>query len=541
MRPTASLALAALACISFARSDLLACAARAGNCPTDNCTEAYSNENPPGQGNGQLYMFTDAAGPTCTDTNYGAADSYGDDCASWASNSWRVFCSRTDWDDDDFTVRDMCCECGGTLDTSVPTITPAPTIECPHAKLTNSKKCVFLTEDYYPFDQCDKACGDDAALVCIPDYETNQELRQFLGAYDNDNYYGEYWIGFYTKSGDWSDGWGPGATQSSCPYYAMWPDSHPQGGCDDCAASHHWGWASRNCYSEKRCVCEYGVESDLDADFTFADSTYRESCGDPSYDASSDYSTDDSCETGTAFRIDAGDCTACGECFHTPNYLSGDQYANDQYCTITPLTSGWLDVLDFSTETYFDYVNVDGIDYDGTTGPEGVAVTTSSSISFYSDGSVTDAGAHICMSQTPPSTSITWLLAALSQSCSDKCQESGRTCAGFDEFSLGADEMQSLFASAGVTCTNMDGYDTEGDYRPGVLIGDAWWQDDLTSSIDDGHCWWGTTLSTCDSSGRSDVRRLCPCECTGSFANTPQSTTKGATTTSTWTEARTAE
>ena len=41
------------------------------------------------------------------------------------------------------------------------------------------------------------------------------------------------------------------------------------------------------------------------------------------------------CDAATAFSIDSGDCTACGECFHTPNYLAGGDYHHDHDCTIT--------------------------------------------------------------------------------------------------------------------------------------------------------------------------------------------------------------
>ena len=82
------------------------------------------------------------------------------------------------------------------------------------------------------------------------------------------------------------------------------------------------------------------------------------------------------CDAATAFSIDSGDCTACGECFHTPNYLAGELYDHVHSCTITPLQDGWLDVLDFEIEGYFDDITVDGVQYDGTTGPHGVAITT---------------------------------------------------------------------------------------------------------------------------------------------------------------------
>ena len=114
------------------------------------------------------------------------------------------------------------------------------------------------------------------------------------------------------------------------------------------------------------------------------------------------------CDTATGFVINSGDCTACGACFHTPNYLSGDNYDHYHSCSITPMADGWLEVLDFQIETYFDDITVDGIQYDGygpAQGPQGIVwVDTSTSISFYSDYSVAYDGAYICLSTTPPPT-----------------------------------------------------------------------------------------------------------------------------------------
>ena len=47
----------------------------------------------------------------CTDTDGGALDVDGDSCATWTENSWWTCNSR--WDDDDFTLYDMCCACNG--------------------------------------------------------------------------------------------------------------------------------------------------------------------------------------------------------------------------------------------------------------------------------------------------------------------------------------------------------------------------------------------------------------------------------------------
>ena len=85
-----------------------------------------------------------------------------------------------------------------------------------------------------------------------------------------------------------------------------------------CAVLSGWssGWSTRNCYAEKPCLCEYGVASDLVADFTFADSTYRESC-DSSYvpEQHNMYYSDDATALPTGV-------TAVATCVSSPGYPS---------------------------------------------------------------------------------------------------------------------------------------------------------------------------------------------------------------------------
>ena len=113
------------------------------------------------------------------------------------------------------------------------------------------------------------------------------------------------------------------------------------------------------------------------------------------------------CDTATHFSTTGG-CHACGSCIYSPNWLGGSGYDNDDYhyCTITPLQDGWLDVATFDVETYFDYVTVDGVYYTGETGPQGVYVTSTSSMSFYADyiNYYNEDGFSICMSSTFTST-----------------------------------------------------------------------------------------------------------------------------------------
>ena len=116
--------------------------AQPGNCPTDSCSLSHANQNAGGAG--QLFQFIDAS--------------------------------------------------------SAPSLTPAPTVDCPHAKLP-SGKCVFVTESRHAFHECYEACGDNAAPVCIDSYEANEDIRDYAKSIGED----EYWIGYFTPTGNWDD------------------------------------------------------------------------------------------------------------------------------------------------------------------------------------------------------------------------------------------------------------------------------------------------------------------------------------------------
>ena len=95
-----------------------------------------------------------------------------------------------------------------------------------------------------------------------------------------------------------------------------------------------------------------------------------------------------------------GPCTASGNCFRSPNYPNS--YNNNDACTITALASGTLSSTTFSTESRYDVLRVDGRSFSGTTGPNGLSVTTSSSITFAADSSYTSSGFEICMIDAGP-------------------------------------------------------------------------------------------------------------------------------------------
>ena len=83
----------------------------------------------------------------------------------------------------------------------------------------------------------------------------------------------------------------------------------------------------------------------------------------------------------TAFHT-TGECSASESCVSSPNYPAN--YGNSEACTITPQASGTLSVTSFSTESGFDHLTIDGVWYDGTTGPDGVSVSPSTSMSWTS-------------------------------------------------------------------------------------------------------------------------------------------------------------
>ena len=90
-----------------------------------------------------------------------------------------------------------------------------------------------------------------------------------------------------------------------------------------------------------------------------------------------------------------GSCSASGSCVSSGNYPSS--YGNYESCTITVNSPGVLSVTSFSTESGFDEIVIDGIEYEGTSGPDGLAVDQSTSIYWSSDGSVQYSGWEICL------------------------------------------------------------------------------------------------------------------------------------------------
>ena len=100
------------------------------------------------------------------------------------------------------------------------------------------------------------------------------------------------------------------------------------------------------------------------------------------------------------FVVDSGLCTvdSTGTCFRSPNYPSN--YGDNQQCTITAHEAVTLSVTAFNLENHylcdFDALTVNGVQYCGTTGPDGVQVVADSTIAFSSDSVGNRTGFEVC-------------------------------------------------------------------------------------------------------------------------------------------------
>lgn len=106
------------------------------------------------------------------------------------------------------------------------------------------------------------------------------------------------------------------------------------------------------------------------------------------------------------WRVRLGDpCTVDEEdCALSPNYPQN--YGNGEKCRLDvlgdPETRPAIRVESFNTEDGYDMLTVNGMVFDGTTGPEGLV--PSGSIDWVSDGSVTKGGWKLCPAKVPPPT-----------------------------------------------------------------------------------------------------------------------------------------
>jgi hypothetical protein len=103
--------------------------------------------------------------------------------------------------------------------------------------------------------------------------------------------------------------------------------------------------------------------------------------------------------------VDSGLCTVASDamCFRSPNYPS--DYNNNDNCaiTVTAHEQVTLSVVAFNTESGWDRLTVSGVQYEGSSGPDGVQVAAGASITFTSDWAQTRSGFEVC-GASPPST-----------------------------------------------------------------------------------------------------------------------------------------
>jgi hypothetical protein len=102
-----------------------------------------------------------------------------------------------------------------------------------------------------------------------------------------------------------------------------------------------------------------------------------------------------------SFQVNEGPCTTTtdGTCFTSPGWPS--TYGNSESCAIVVGADASLVVQWFSTESDYDVLTVNGVQYSGSgVGLSGVVVHAGGVISWSSDVSVNDAGFSICSGGT---------------------------------------------------------------------------------------------------------------------------------------------
>lgn len=107
------------------------------------------------------------------------------------------------------------------------------------------------------------------------------------------------------------------------------------------------------------------------------------------------------------WQVTSGPCTMDAEaCVQSPNYPN--KYEANERCTITVKESSAVPIVveHFQTERNYDKLEVDGVVYTGSQGPDGV--TPKAVVTWYSDSSVQDKGWRLCPAKVTtqkPSTS----------------------------------------------------------------------------------------------------------------------------------------
>lgn len=80
--------------------------------------------------------------------------------------------------------------------------------------------------------------------------------------------------------------------------------------------------------------------------------------------------------------------------------ISVGDYEDSSSCSINVNKNALLDVEDFWTESGYDYLTVNDVEYSGTSGPQDIEVSAGDFIDFYSDVSFAYSGFAICATET---------------------------------------------------------------------------------------------------------------------------------------------
>jgi len=130
------------------------------------------------------------------------------------------------------------------------------------------------------------------------------------------------------------------------------------------------------------------------------------------------------------FEVEYGFCTTSDNCFQSPDYPSA--YGNYNLCSIKVLGVGAEEKLysiEFNTEKVYDKLTIGEVDYSGTEGPNGVAVSTGANMTWSSDGSESLTGFQVCLFSTCSYTDGTRSNDAACQCGSTTCHaETGFIC-----------------------------------------------------------------------------------------------------------------
>ena len=94
------------------------------------------------------------------------------------------------------------------------------------------------------------------------------------------------------------------------------------------------------------------------------------------------------------FTVVSGPCIATDTCVTSPSFPSN--YGSNQACSIRANAEGELEVEAFTTESGYDKLTIGSTEYDGRTGPVGVSIGPTTSISWVSDSGGTESGWKIC-------------------------------------------------------------------------------------------------------------------------------------------------